>query len=523
MKTKLNTRKGLFASTIRVTFLILLNVIVSFLSQLLIAYFFGTTANRDAYFSAVAIPMYITAVFTGSLVVVFLPQLVRLHEKDPVKAVQFTSTIALCSAIVLSFVALVGIVFSNFIISITAYGFNKYQLEQSSHLMKILLPTIIFQSLTGLFTAVYQAHHKFIVATLAPIFTPIVIIVVLFFFGSEFGIESLAMGSLIGSVIPTVFLLIGLVRSKYLLFTFNIRDDTIYYIALTSLPLFATGILYRLTGIFERMIASNLSEGSISYLGYANQLATTLGLIVTGGIATTIFPHMAQAWAADEKQQFYRFITRGITTVFLSCSPIIAIILSLGEPIIQIVFERGVFDHASTQAVAFTFQILMGSFLFSSLGGITSKAFYVMSKTKTIAFIAVTEIFIYLLIGFWLSADYSYKGLAVALSVSTGINIFLCVFILFYKREQEGISTVGYIIVKIIGAAVVEFFLCSIVFHAIPNQLTLIVRVGIAAFLGIIVYSYLTIFVLKIADAQLFREKIVNVYHNIFGFGNYGS
>ncbi len=520
MRTPLNTKKGLFASTIHVTMIILLNVAVSFLSQLLIAYYFGTNTSRDAYFSAVVIPTYITAVFTGSFVVVFLPELVSLLEKDLNEAVTFASTIILLSAVLMSIIALLGILFSDNIISVTSYGFNEIQLKLSSHLLKILLPTVIFQSLTGLFASVYQAHHKFIVATIAPVFSPMVVIAILFFFVNDFGIETLAVGSLLGSILPAVFLFVGLLRSKKFAFMFDIRNNSIRHVLITSSPLFVTGILYRLTGVFERMIASNLLSGSISFLGYANQLSTTLGTIITGGIATTIFPHMAQAWAANDKQQFYRYITRGITIVFLSCFPIIALVLALGEPIIQIVFERGAFSHSSTQAVALTFQILMGSFLFSSLGGITIKALYVMSKTKTVAFIAVTEIIIYLLIGFWLSAEYSYKGLATALSVSAGVNIVLCIVILFFHRGQKGLSVIGSNVWKIIIAALIEFVLCRVVLIALPNETTLFLKVAISSLVGVAAYFYLTVFVLNVDEAHLFREKIVRLYHNLFGFAN---
>ncbi|MDP1678361.1 MAG: lipid II flippase MurJ [Bacteroidota bacterium] len=520
MKTAVNIKKGLFASTIHVTLLILLNVIVSFSSQLLIAYYFGTNTDRDAYFSAVVIPTYITAVFTGSFVVVFLPELVSLLEKNLNEAVRFASTIIMLSAVLMSIIALLGVLYSDVIISITSYGFNSLQLKLSSQLLKILMPTVVFQSLTGLFASVYQAHHKFIAATIAPIFSPIVVVAILFFFVNDFGIETLAMGSLLGSFFPAVFLFTGLLRTKKIAFAFNIRNNSVRHVVITSAPLFITGILYRLTGVFERMIASNLSTGSISFLGYANQLATTLGTIITGGIATTIFPHMAQAWAANEKQQFYRYITRGITIVFLSCFPIIALVLALGEPIIQIVFERGAFSHSSTQAVALTFQILMGSFLFSSLGGITIKALYVMSKTKTVAFIAVTEIIIYLLMGFWLSDEYSYKGLATALSISAGVNIILCIVILFFFQKEKGLSVIGSNVWKIIVAASIEFFMCRVVLIVLPNETALFLKVAISSLVGVVAYFYLTVFMLNVDEAHMFREKIVRLYHNLFGFAD---
>lgn len=511
----MDAKRGLFRSTVHVTVLMIGNIVLSFISQLIVAYYFGTSATRDAYFSAVVIPTYITTVFSGSFAVVFLPQLVGLIENKSGEVIRFTSTVILLSSVLMSAIVLVGMIFADDIISITSFGFNESQKMLSSHLLTILFPTVLFQTLASLFSTVNQAYHKFIAAALVPITTPIVIAAVVFLFASNADIDALAYGSLIGSIIPAMILFAGLVRSKRIGMSIGVRDPAIRLTILASLPLFISGILFRLTSVVERMIASNLSEGSISFLGYANQLSTTLTMLITGGISTTIFPLMAQAWAMHDVEQFYRYITQGIVVVFLLCTPIMVMIFLFGEPIIKVLLERGAFGPSSTQAVSVTFKILMGSFLFSSLGGVMSKAFYVMSKTKTIAFIAVAEIGIYLLMGFWLSREYSYKGLAVALSVSTGVNILFCTLILFLNDGMKKLSRIGLNILKIAAAAVMEIAVASLVFMMVDGNLPLLLSMTIAGAAGLMTYMYFSIFFFSIDAAHFVREKLIISYQKL--------
>ena len=57
--------------TIQVTLISVLGIAVNFITQLLLAYYFGTTDARDSYFAAVTIPAYVAILFTGSLGMIF--------------------------------------------------------------------------------------------------------------------------------------------------------------------------------------------------------------------------------------------------------------------------------------------------------------------------------------------------------------------------------------------------------------------------------------------------------------------
>jgi len=77
--------KGLLKPTIQITALSFAGIGLNFFTQLIIAYYFGTTIERDAYFSAIVIPTYLATILTGSIGSIFIPKLIELKNNYPQK------------------------------------------------------------------------------------------------------------------------------------------------------------------------------------------------------------------------------------------------------------------------------------------------------------------------------------------------------------------------------------------------------------------------------------------------------
>src|SRR6186713_3370204 len=89
----------MFKSTIQVTLFSIFGIVINFIIQLLLAYFFGATEERDAFFAASSIPTYVNAIVSGSLVVVFLPNLIDIQiakVRDPSVFISSMVTFMIC-------------------------------------------------------------------------------------------------------------------------------------------------------------------------------------------------------------------------------------------------------------------------------------------------------------------------------------------------------------------------------------------------------------------------------------------
>jgi putative peptidoglycan lipid II flippase len=471
---------------------------INFISQIVLAYYYGARAERDAYFSAMVVPTYIIALFVGSFTVVLLPFFVGLKKKKNEEEVQrfVSSLLGLCITALVC-VAIIGFALSKSIVSWVVPGFTTEQLVIVKELFRILIFTIISQSISSFLTVFYHAENRFFLPALSPLIMPITSLIFVVAF-NQYGIKSLALGTLIGSIL-SVFVLFpvlkGRVRFGYFFYFINI--DVVAVVKL-ALPLFMFGAVYRLTAMAERRMASHLSLGSISYLGYGNQIYVLLSTIAAGSIATTFYPIMAKIWAEGNKKELTNYLIKGIRLILLITLPIAAIFIVMANPIIKILFQRGAFDSNTTAAVASTVTVLMGAFIFSSLGAIISKIFYITNRTILISIVSIIEVFIYILSGYLLSIQYSYLGLAAALTISTGFTIIVLIIVLL-KEKYITYNALSWDILKILTAS----FVCGLVAHLVYNSLAInaIVAGVLSTSFAFISYFVIVIYILKINDA----------------------
>ncbi len=478
-----------------------------------LAYYFGAGVERDAYFSAMAVPTYMTSLFVGSVTITFLPFLVDFKRKyAETELAEFVSgSIGFC-LVLLTIFALGGYLASNLIVHLVAPGFDGSQLILTRELFGVLIFTVIFQSLASFMSVFHHIESRFLLPAIGPIMIPITALTFVLLFNG-YGIKSLAWGTLLGSVLSLLIVLpLGLRNVKIANLFYFINTDTRKLLSL-SLPLFVSGVFYRLTTISERIIGSRLPAGSISYLGYGSQLYMLLAAIASGSIVTTFYPIMSSAWSEGNRDEFSKLLVRGISLILLITLPIASIFIAIGNPIIEILFQRGAFDSSTTIAVAKTLSLMMGAFIFGSLGNIIFKVYYIANKTLEISVIAVIEVIIYGLCGYALSLKYSYLGLAFALTLSTGFTVLVSV-ILLVRWKYFALNNLFSDTLKLIAASL----LCGLASYFIYYSLTainIILSVMVSSLIGILLYIIASIHILKISDSININKFLKNILKRV--------
>lgn len=424
-------KKGLVKPTIQITALSFAGIILSFITQLVVAYFFGASSDRDAYFAALVLTTYVSAVLIGSIGVMFLPMYVDIKTKrSEQEANRFLNSTISFGGIIGLLIIVGGALFSDQIISATAPGFDAHQVKITSRLLIVLLPTIVLQIITSLAGSALQVQHRFLLPAVGPLIAAFINLVAVISFNQKVGIESLAYGTLAGAVISCLIVVKDLYKRIGTGFTITVKDKDLFKLMAVSLPMIIAAIIGRVSEVFERGMASTLEPGSVSYLGYARQLLVILTTVATTGLATSVFPTISKAWSERDMEGLRHYFIKCIHIIFLITLPIAAIFVVLSEPIISIVFERGAFDHRTAENVSGAFTILMGSFICLSLGSILAKIIYFTQQTYYGLLIGIIEAASYLLTGYFFIDHFSFLGLAIASSISTFMNIAACLIVL---------------------------------------------------------------------------------------------
>tara|TARA_B110000908_G_scaffold171434_1_gene234180 strand:+ start:2950 stop:4470 length:1521 start_codon:yes stop_codon:yes gene_type:complete len=499
--------KSTFKPTLQITFFSFIGIIIGFSTQLIIAFYFGTSFERDAYFVAIIIPTYISSIFIGSFGIIFLPKVVDILKKEnQFILTNFISTVFCAIFGLLVLIALICLLIPNQVIQIVAPGFDLDKIEFTVQLLIILIPAIIFNVLGNFLASLYQIQHKFVRPAIAPILLLITSLVSVVLFSKTLGIYSLALGYLLGSFFSFIIQLPILKKYNFKLYVDLKNKDVILFIRL-AFPLLLTGIIFRSNVVFERVIASGLEQGSVSYLGYSTQIITVLGTLIASGIVTSTYPILSKLWSNNNITEFSKMFLQTLRIILLISIPISISLIFFGEQFVMYIFERGAFNSNDTLLVSKALVWGIGAFIFQGLGGVVAKILYISKHTIISSVISVLEILIYVCLGFLLSRKLSFVGLAMALSISSGFNIIVSLYFINKKVVKIDFIPLCVELVKILINSVISILVVYYIFYCVYSSnsfLSLIISFifGLLFFLGFGIF-------IKIQDVLKIKSKII--------------
>jgi putative peptidoglycan lipid II flippase len=162
-----------------------------------------------------------------------------------------------------------------------------------------------------------------------------------------------------------------------------------------SLPLLLSGIFNRWTPVIDRYLISGLPSGNIALLGYAYQIVQLGALLISSGIGTVIFPHLASSAANNNLAELRQTVSLSLRLMWLLVAPIITIGAVLAFPAVLLVFARGQFDIADATSVAALLRIYLLALGGMALGSLTGRSLYSLKATRLVAIGGVTQAIVY--------------------------------------------------------------------------------------------------------------------------------
>jgi putative peptidoglycan lipid II flippase len=427
-----------------------LSRILGFLRDMVIANFFGAGMAADAFFVAFRIPnLWRRLVGEGSLTISFIPiyteYMTQRSEEDTRELTHIAFTIA---GVVLLALTLFGILFSPLLIRIIAPGwFDRYPetFSLTVTLNQVIFPYLFFMGLFALCMGILNSLRHFFAPAIAPIFLNISIIlsVLLFYSVFERPVMTLALGVLAGGIIQFLFQIPFLLKKGVSFqFNFNFRHPAIKRIGSLMIPgLIGTGV-YQLNVFIDTIFASFLPRGSVSYLFYADRLMEfPLGIfaIAIGMASLPSLSGLASQGRIEELKETLSFTVRLVS--FISIPAMVGLI-ALKTPIINLLFQRGIFDYFATEMTARA--LLCYSIGIWAIAGARTlaPAFYALQDTWTPLKIALICLVANVVFNsaFIFFTSLKHAGLALATSLSSMLNLILLFWKLGPKLGRMGLA-----------------------------------------------------------------------------------
>jgi putative peptidoglycan lipid II flippase len=491
--------------------------LLGFVRETAVAAIYGATAFTDAYQVAYTLPYFLQMVLGMALVSSIVPVVVRnINNNQTDEAWKVASITINCTFIIMLVFTGLGMIGSKLLVAVTAPGFAAETAAYAVRMTIIMFPSVVFMSVGMLITGILNARQKFAVAAAAPAFSSLIIIIGVVLFGRRFA-YALPAASLISFI---GFLLIQIPALKKTGFQYtpslDWRNPQVKAIFGNLLPIFIGTATYQIYLAINRFFASGLAEGSISALNYAGKLMNLpLGVFVSA-VSSAIFPLLAAQALEKDHTQMVKSINRGLKLVLLVTLPAAAGLMALRVPIIQLLFERGAFNHQATLQTAqalLWFGPGMGAMAATQ---VLTRAYYALGNTKTPLIMGLSSIVINILASSLLMPHMNQGGLALANSLASMFNaIGMYVFLSYHLKDRQSSDLLKTIVKTLLAslatgaAAYLVYNLSATFLNGIQQSLALLFNMCISIGVGVMLY-FLVLWLLKENTLWEFVSQLIN-------------
>ena len=411
--------------------------ILGYIKDMVFAFFFGATGISDTFVVAFRVPNLLRELFAeGSMSSAFIPVLTEYRtnysEEEAQRLVRITFTFII---VFVGSICVLGIVFAPPIVSLIAPGFlgvpEKFSLTVL--LTRIMFPFLLSISLAALAMGALNTRKVFFTPALAPAMLNITIITTMLLLVPVLSqpIVSVALGVMIGGFVQFAFQLPSYFRKGYSLrFDFFFRHGGLKKISLLILPATIGMAVAQINIFISTILASYLPQGSNTYLYYSMRLIQfPIGIFgVAMGMAA--LPALSEHAVKGNIYKLREDFSYALRLLFFITVPSMAGLMALGEPIVNLLFQRGVFDHKAT--IGTTDALLFYSMGIWAVVGVrvVTATFYSLQDTKTPVKIAVVSMMTNILMSLLLMGPLRHSGLAFANAIASSVNFTLLIFLL---------------------------------------------------------------------------------------------
>lgn len=535
-ETDLDSSQGkrLTSAAIIVMSSIIVSRVTGFLRTVLINNLLHKTMEKDALFMSFTITDLLYSMLVGgsiaaALIPVLSGYLARNEEEGGWKIV---SSFINMIFIAISFLALIGIVFSPQIVHAIAPGFDEEKASLTIKLTRILFPSVSFIMLAGLSNGILNSYKRFAAAAYGPSLYNMGSVCSIFLL-NKYGVDKVAMGIMVSAILYFLFQLSFLLEyMKYYRFKIYFQHSGFIKLFKLAIPSLIASSIVQINVMISQSYSSNFPDGSVTALRNATDIWYLPYGIFAMGMGMAILPTLSGKLALKEVNSFKTILNKSIKTVLILIIPSGVGLIVLGTPIISAIYKWSA--KIDVYTISLTYKILVFftiALLMQSIVAIVNRAFYANNDTKTPLFVGTSTIVVNagLCFLFFNLTTLQASGMALAYSISSAI--YAIVLLLILDRRMDGLSLHKLIIflVKVFFASFVMGVVLYFVNRAIPVDVTGTYSIGTKivelAYLlmelavGIVVY-FLIVIVMKIEEAiyvyKVFTGRLRGMFRTFF-------
>jgi putative peptidoglycan lipid II flippase len=398
-----------------------------------LAALFGAGNEMDAFIVAFRIPNLVRDLFAeGAMSSAFVPTFTRhltLHGKP--EAWRLGNNVLNALLIVTGALVIAGMVFAEPIVTMYAGDYEQVpgKLALTVRLTRVMLPFLTTAAIAAAAMGMLNSLHHYFVPALAPAMFNVATIACAFLLVPVMPalglprIMAIAIAALVGGIGQLAIQWPPLRKEGFRYrWIFSPRDPGLHRV-LTLMGPGTLGLAATQVNLFvNTLLATSQGTGAVSWLTYAFRLMyLPIGLFGVS-IGTAVLPAVSRHAAVNDVPGIRDTLSRGLAMMLMVNVPATAGLLVLATPIVRLLFERGHFVPADTDATAAAVRLYAVGLVGYSAARIASPTFYALGRSRTPVMVSVGTVALNVVLSLLLVRMLGFLGLALSTSIAAIAN-----------------------------------------------------------------------------------------------------
>ena len=443
--------------------------------EMVYAHFMGTSWVASAFVLAFQIPnLFRRLLGEGALTAVFIPIFKEKETLEGERSMWHAANAVISGLVVFTcgLVAL-GLLGVSLALALGGQEHDGQTLLAARtllmlRLLRVMMPYLLLVCLAAVFMGMLNARGHFFIPAMGATMLNVVMIASVVWLAPAMGrrpgearldeqIFGLAVGVLIAGVAQAMFQLPTLFREgfRYRWVT-PWQDETVRRVVRQMLPAVIGVAAFQINVVLTLGLSFWVEDYIVASFQYAVRLLELPQGVFGISLATYLLPTLSGLAAEKNYDQFRSEVAQGMGyLVFINLLASV-LLLTLAEPILRLLFERGAFDSASTDQATLALTCLAPSLVFYSLVNVLARAFYALGDTTTPMRISVFCLALNLVLVAAVVGRFKQGGLGAANTVTSMVNVALLFYALRRKLAKLEVTELRRTLFSMLGAALMS-------------------------------------------------------------------
>lgn len=442
----------------------LLSRVLGLAREIAYAGFMGTTWVADAFNLAFAVPnLFRRLLGEGALTAAFIP-IFKSKEKTEGEPAMWRAACAVISGLLVASGVLVALGILGVSVVLASGWVESGKTLLMLGLLRVLLPYLLLVCLAAVLMGMLNARGHYFVPTLGAAMLNVVMIgavAVSAWLGKANGwrldqmVYGLAVGVVLAGIVQAIFQMPLLRRERFRFrWTSPWRDETVRRVVAQMIPGSIGVAAFQINVLLTQGLAFAVDKGVLTSFSVAVRLLELPQGVFGIAMATTLLTTLSGLAAEKKYPEFRASLRQGLDWLIFVNLLASALLVALAEPMIRLLFQRGLFDVYSTQASASALMFLGPGLVAFSVVNVLARAFYALGDVKTPMWISVFCLVTNLLITVAVIWKFRQAGMGFANTLTALFNVSLLFYALRRKLKTLELAELRRHLAVLLGAAV---------------------------------------------------------------------